>query len=233
MEWKMLNSLLGTFVNTGTVLLGSFSGMLFNKLLPERVSKTVMSGLALCVIYLGIDGCLSGENPLIAIISMVLGAIIGELLDLDGRLNRFGERLERRFKKGNSPSIAEGFVTASLVFCVGSMTIVGSLRSGLSGDHTMLYAKSTLDLVSSFVFASTLGVGVMLSAFSVLIFQGAITLLAGLLAPLLSEVVIAEMTCVGSILIIGIGLNMLGLTKLKIMNCLPAIFLPVILCKFM
>jgi uncharacterized membrane protein YqgA involved in biofilm formation len=233
MEWKMLYSLYGTFVNTGTIILGSFLGLLFNKLLPERVGKTVMSGLALCVIYLGIDGSLSGRNPLIAIISVVVGAIIGELLDLDGRLNRFGERLEARFKKGNSPSIAEGFVTASLVFCVGSMTIVGSLRSGLVGDHSMLYAKSTLDLVSSFVFASTLGVGVLLSAFSVLIFQGAITLLAGLLSPLLSEVVIAEMTCVGSILIIGIGLNMLGVTKLKVMNYLLAIFIPIILCMFM
>jgi len=229
----MLNSLLGTFVNTGTVLLGALLGMLFNKLLPERLSKTVMAALALCVIYIGVDGSLSGDNALITIISMVVGAVIGELLNLDLRLSRFGERLEARFKKGSGGSVAEGFVTSSLVFCVGSMAIVGSLQSGLTGDHSMLYAKSLLDFVSAIIFASTLGVGVALSAVSVLVYQGAITLFAGLMSPLLSGTVISEMTCVGSILIIGLGLNMLGATKIKVMNCLPAIFIPIILCKFM
>jgi len=229
----MLSSLLGTFVNTGTVLLGSCLGLLLKKLIPERVSKTVMAGLALCVVYIGFDGSLSGNNPLITIISIVVGAIIGEILDLDGGLNRFAKGLEAKFKKEGGPSIAEGFVTASLVFCVGSMTIVGALRSGLTGDHTMLYAKSTLDLVSAFIFASTLGIGVTLSAGFVLVFQGAITLLAGWVSPLLGDAVIAEMTCVGSLLIIGIGLNMLGVTKLKVMNYLPAILIPIILCMFM
>jgi uncharacterized membrane protein YqgA involved in biofilm formation len=229
----MFNSLLGTFVNTGTILLGSFIGLLFNRLLPERIGKTVMAGIALCVLYLGIDGALAGNNPLIAIISVAIGAILGELPDLDGRFNRFAERLEMKFKKDSGPSLAEGFVTASLVFCIGSMAIVGSLRSGLAGDHTMLYAKSTLDFVTSIFLASTLGIGVAFSAIVILLFQGSITLLAGLVSPLLGEAVIAEMTCVGSILIIGMGLNMLGLTKLKIMNYLPAIFIPIILCLFM
>ncbi|NLL46389.1 MAG: DUF554 domain-containing protein [Clostridiales bacterium] len=225
--------MLGTFVNTGTILLGSFIGLLFNRLLPERIGKTVMAGIALCVLYLGIDGALAGNNPLIAIISVAIGAILGELPDLDGRFNRFAERLEMKFKKDSGPSLAEGFVTASLVFCIGSMAIVGSLRSGLAGDHTMLYAKSTLDFVTSIFLASTLGIGVAFSAIVILLFQGSITLLAGLVSPLLGEAVIAEMTCVGSILIIGMGLNMLGLTKLKIMNYLPAIFIPIILCLFM
>lgn len=229
----MLNSLLGTFVNTGTIVLGSFIGLIFNKLLPERVGKTVMAGIALCVLYLGIDGALAGINPLIAIIAIAIGAVLGELPDLDGRFNRFAERMETKFKKEGGPSLAEGFVTASLVFSVGSMAIVGSLRSGLAGDHSMLYAKSALDFVTSIFFASTLGIGVAFSAVIILLFQGSITLLAGLVSPLLSEVVIAEMTCVGSILIIGMGLNMLGLTKLKIMNYLPAIFIPIILCMFM
>ena len=229
----MLNSLLGTFVNTGTVILGSCLGLLLNKLIPERVSKAVMAGLALCVLYIGISGSLTGKNPLITIISIVLGAIIGELSDLDGRLSRFAERLEKKFKKpGAETSIAEGFVTASLVFCVGSMTVVGALQSGLSGDNTMLYAKSLLDLVSAFIFASTLGVGVLLSAAFVLTFQGSIALLAHWVSPFLSTTVISEMTCVGSLLIIAIGLNMLGVTKLKVMNYLPAIFMPIILCIF-
>lgn len=229
----MLNSLLGTFVNTGTIVLGAFIGLIFNKLMPERIGKTVMAGIALCVLYLGIDGALAGRNPLIAIIAVAIGAVLGELPDLDGRFNRFAERLETKYKKEGAPSLAEGFVTASLVFCIGSMAIVGSLRSGLAGDHSMLYAKSTLDFVTSIFLASTLGIGVAFSAIIVLLFQGSITLLAGVVSPLLSEVVIAEMTCVGSILIIGMGLNMLGLTKLKIMNFLPAIFIPIILCMFM
>ncbi len=229
----MLDSLLGTFVNTGTVILGSCLGLLLNRLIPERVSRAVMAGLALCVLYLGISGTLSGKNPLITIISMVVGAVAGELLDLDGRLGRFAEGLEKKFKNGSGKaSIAEGFVTASLVFCVGSMTIVGALNSGLLGDHSMLYAKSLLDLVSAFIFASTLGFGVLLSAGFVLLFQGAIAIFARLASPLLTTAVISEMTCVGSLLIIAIGLNMLGLTKLKVMNYLPAIFVPIVIGVF-
>ncbi len=224
---------MGTFVNTGTVILGSCMGLLLNRLIPERVSRAVMAGLALCVLFLGISGTLSGKNPLITIISMVVGAVAGELLDLDGRLGRFAERLEKRFKKASAKSsIAEGFVTASLVFCVGSMTIVGALNSGLLGDNSMLYAKSLLDLVSAFIFASSLGFGVLLSAGFVLLFQGGIALFARLISPLLTTAVISEMTCVGSLLIIAIGLNMLEVTKLKVMNYLPAIFVPIIIGLF-
>jgi len=230
----MFNSLLGTFVNSGTVILGACIGLLLKKFIPERVSKTVMAGIALCVLYIGISGSLSGKNSLIIIISIVVGAIIGELIDLEGRFNKFAQGLEKKFKKeGTQSTFAEGVVTASLVFCVGSMAVVGSLKSGLSGDHSMLYAKSLLDMVSAVIFASTLGAGVMVSAVFILLYQGSIALLAHWVSPYLSTTVISEMTCVGSLLIIAIALNMLGITKLKVMNYLPAIFIPIILCLFM
>ena len=226
--------MIGVIVNTLTVVVGSIIGLLAKRLIPETWSDFIMKGIALCVIYIGIDGAMSGENTLIAIISMALGAVIGLALDLDRHLNNFAAKLENRFKKpGENVTIAEGFVTASLLFCVGAMTIVGALQAGLTGDCEMLYNKSMLDFTSSIIFTSTLGIGVFFSAAFVLVYQGAITLLAQWVSPLLTDVVIAEMTCVGSVIIIGIGLNLLGITKLKVMNFVPAIFLPIILCNFM
>ena len=229
--------LTGTIVNTITVICGSLIGMLLGNILPERLRDTVMKGLGLCTMFIGITGMLGGENALITIISVAIGAVIGELLDLDGHLNRFAEGLERKFRKtgGNGKaSLAEGFVTASLVFCVGAMTIVGSLNDGLTGDHQMLFTKATLDFVSSMVFASSMGIGVLLAAAAVFVIQGSIACLASLVAPLLqSGNTITEMTVVGSVLIVGLGLNILGLTKLKVMNYVPAIFLPIPLCLFM
>ena len=193
-----------------------------------------MKGLALCTIYIGIDGALNGENTLVTILSMAIGAVIGVAADLDKHLNHFAEKLEQRFKKpGDTVSIAEGFVTASLLFCVGALTIVGALQAGLTGNNDMLFTKSTLDFVSSLVFSASLGIGVLLAAVFVLVFEGAIVLLAQAAEPFLSDYVIGEMTCVGSILIIALGMNMLGVTKLKIMNYLPAIFVPILLCLFM
>ncbi|MEY8386675.1 DUF554 domain-containing protein [Oscillospiraceae bacterium 38-13] len=230
--------MVGTLVNTGAVLLGSLIGMLLGNILPERLRDTVMKGLGLCTLFVGIDGMLGGSNALIAIISVAVGAVIGELCDLDGHLNRFAEGLEKRFKKGREgtgPSLAEGFVTASLVFCVGAMTIVGALNDGLTGNHEMLFTKATLDFVSSIIFASSLGLGVMLSASAILVIEGGIACLASLIAPILQQNpnTIPEMTVVGSILIVGISLNLLGVAKLKIMNYVPAIFLPILLCLFM
>ena len=228
--------LTGTIVNTITVICGSLIGMLLGNILPERLRDTVMKGLGLCTLYIGITGMFGSENALITIISIAVGAAIGELLDLDGHLNRFADGLERKFRKnsGGKTSIAEGFVTASLVFCVGAMTIVGSLNDGLTGDHQMLFTKATLDFVSSMVFASSMGIGVLLAAAAVFVIQGSIACLASLVAPLLqSGNTITEMTVVGSVLIVGLGLNILGLTKLKVMNYVPAIFLPILLCLFM
>ena len=226
--------MLGVLVNVATVLVGSAVGLLAKKAIPEKVNEFVMTALALCVLYIGIDGSLAGENTLITIISMVVGAIIGMVLDLDRHLNNMASKLEARFNGGGGKAtIAEGFVTASLLFCVGAMTIVGSLQAGLTGDNTMLFTKATLDAVSSVILAATLGFGVMLSAGFVLVFQGTIVLLAQFAAPFLSDAAIAEMTCAGSLLIIAMGLNMLKITNIKVMNLVPAIFIPIILCTFM
>lgn len=226
--------MLGVIVNTITVIIGSLLGMLLKKSIPERITGAVMKGLGLCTLYIGWTGSLKGENTLILIISMAVGIAAGQALDLDGKLNRFAEGLEKRFKKeGRETSFAEGFITASLVFCVGAMTIVGSLQAGLQGNHEMLFTKATLDFISSLIFAAALGVGVLGAAAFVFVFQGSIVMLAGFAAPFLSDRVIAEMTCAGSLLIFAIGLNLLGITKLKVMNYLPAIFIPIILCLFM
>ncbi len=230
--------LVGTLVNTAAVIAGSLIGLLLGNILPERLRDTVMKGLGLCTLFVGIDGMLGGSNALIAIISVAVGAVIGELCDLDGHLNRFAEGLEKRFqkdRKGGGPSLAEGFVTASLVFCVGAMTIVGALNDGLTGNHEMLFTKATLDFVSSIIFASSLGLGVMLSAAAILTIEGGIACLASLVAPILQQNpnTVPEMTVVGSVLIVGISLNLLGVTKLKVMNYVPAIFLPIVLCLFM
>ena len=225
--------LFGTIVNTFTVLAGSTVGMIFNKNIPQRLNDTLMKGLGLCTVYLGISGAMKGENTLVMILSMILGTAIGEGIDIDKHVSAFFHKLEQRFTRPDrtGPGIAEGFINACLLFCIGSMTLVGSLNAGLMNDQTMLLTKSMLDLCSSMVFASTLGIGVLLSAAFVLVYQGALTLLASLLAPVLTASVIAEMTCVGSLIIIGTGLNLLGITKLKLMNFLPAMFLPMLLCQ--
>lgn len=228
-----MTGLLGTLVNTVAVIFGGTIGLLLNSRFPKRISSSLMKSLGLCVLLIGITGVLKGQNQLITIISMALGTITGELLDLDGKLNRLGDALQAKFKNnGDKISIAEGFVNASLLFCVGAMAIVGSLQSGLTGDNQTIYTKSLLDFTSSIIFASTLGVGVLFSAAFVFVYQGAITILAHYIAPFLTDAVVAEMTCVGSLLIIGLALNMLGITKLKVMNYVPAIFLPIILYLF-
>lgn len=222
--------MLGVIVNVIVIILGSGIGLVFNKGIPERVSETLMKGLGLCTLYIGWSGALKGSNTLVLIVSMAIGIVIGEGLNLDARLNRFADKLEKRFsRKDGSISIAEGFITASLLFCVGAMTVVGSLQAGLSGNYEMLYTKSVLDFISSMIFASTLGIGVMLSSIFVLVFQGGIVLLAQVVAPFLTDGVVAEMTCVGSVLIFALGLNIVGITKLKVLNFLPAMFLPILL----
>jgi len=222
--------MLGVIVNVIVIILGSGIGMVLKKGIPERISETMMKGLGLCTLYIGWSGALKGSNTLVLIISMAIGIVIGEGFDLDKRLNNFAEKLEKNFsKQDGSISIAEGFIAASLLFCVGAMTVVGSLQAGLSGNYEMLFTKSVLDFISSMIFASTLGIGVMLSAVFVLIFQGGIVLLAQVVAPFLTDGVVAEMTCVGSVLIFALGLNIIGITKLKVLNFLPAMFLPILL----
>jgi len=219
--------LLGAVVNCIAVVIGASIGLLLKRGLPEKISTTIMNGLGLCVLYIGISGSLSGENVLIAIISIALGALIGEGLDLDEKLNRFGHML-----KTDSSTFAQGFITASLLFCVGAMAIVGSLQSGLSANHETLFAKSLIDGIASLVLASSLGAGVMLSGALVLIYEGSLILLAKVIEPFLTTAMINEITCVGSLLIIGIAFNMLGVTKLKITNYVPAVLITILLCLF-
>ncbi len=222
--------MVGVLVNVLTVLLGGTVGLLFKKGIPEKVSRAVMIGLGVCTLYIGISGSLCGENVLILIAAVVLGAIIGTLLDIDGAMNRLAEKVEGKFRKeGQKISLAEGFVSATLLFCVGSMTVTGSLQAGLSGDNSVLITKAMLDLVSSMMLASSLGAGVLLSAVSVLVIQGGLALLAGLVAPFLGPAAINEMTCAGSLLIIMIGTNLMGVTKFKVADYLPAILLAPIL----
>lgn len=222
--------LVGTFVNVATVIAGGAIGLACKKGIPERLNDSVFKALGLITMFIGISGCLCGENTLVAVIAMILGTIVGELLDIDKRINNVGKFIERKVSKDNENStIAQGFVSSSLLFCVGAMTIAGSLQAGLSGDCSVLFTKSAMDFCSSIIFASTLGVGVLFSAIFVLVYQGLITMLATWIAPLLTDAVVNEMSCVGYIIIIGLALNILGITKLKIMNMVPAIFLPIAL----
>lgn len=219
--------MLGVLVNTGTVLVGSLVGLLLKKGISERVSQGIMVAIGLCTMYIGIDGALKGENSLVLIVSMVVGTLIGTLLDLDGKLNRLGNYVEKKMRRpGEKTSVAEGFVTACLLFCIGAMTIVGSLQAGMTGDNELIFTKATLDLISSCMLASTLGIGVTLSAVFVFVFQGALVLLGmGLKSFIIDEAMIAEITCAGSVMIIGLGFNIVGLSKFKIINMLPAVAL--------
>jgi uncharacterized protein len=243
--------LTGSIVNALAILVGSATGLLLKWLLGKcahllpagsaslghRLQTIIMQGVALCVLFIGISGCLKGQNTLIAILSMVLGAILGELLDLDRRMHALGDwvqkKTERLSRGDGSATVSEGFVTASLLFCVGAMAIVGALENGLTGNYDTLKAKAMLDGISAVVFASSLGIGVSFSAVAVLLYQGLIAVLASFISPFLGEAVIAEMTCVGSLLIVALSLNMLGVTKIKVMNLVPACLLPIFLCLVM
>ena len=222
--------MVGTIVNSLVIIIGSFIGLFVKGSINKKVSDTVMNGLALCVIYIGISGAFKGDNTIIMIISIALGGFIGELIDIDNKLENLGKIIEKRFNKnGENISVAQGFVTSTLLFCVGAMAIVGSLESGLNNNNSTLYAKSVLDGISSIIFASTLGIGVMLSAIVVFIYQGSIALGANFLSNYLSDVAINNMTAVGSLLILGLGLNILGVTKIKVSNLLPAVLISIIL----
>lgn len=222
--------MLGVIVNVATVLLGSAIGLVFKKGISKKYSDAVMTGIGLCTILIGISGMLKGENVLVSIISMVLGAIIGTALDIDGKLSGVGDKLSKKFKKSDDKvSFAEGFVTASLVFCVGAMTIIGSLESGLNGNHTTIFTKSLLDFFSSMMLSASLGIGVIFASVFVLLFQGSLVLLSGVLEPILSTGAIAEITCVGSLMILALGLNLTGIGKFKTANYFPAlIFAPAV-----
>ena len=222
--------LLGSLVNGGAIVVGGLVGMFAGKLLPERLRTSVMAALSLMTIGIAVPGLLKSSNALIPIISMVIGTIIGELLNIDAAVNKLGENLQKRF---SGSRVTEGFVTGSLVFAIGALAVMGPLQSGLQHPHDLLFAQSVIAGVASLVFASPLGLGVALSGLMVFAVEGSIALLASVVAPYLGEAVVNEITFVGSLLIVGISLNLLGITKLRILNMVPAILLPILLCRFM
>ena len=222
--------MLGTIVNAGAILAGGLVGLLLRGGLKERYQSIVMHALGLAVLFIGASSAIKGlidpeAEAILFILCLVLGGLLGELLNIEGRLERLGDKLQARF--GGSGNLSQGFVGASLLFCVGTMAVLGSLESGMRGNHAILFAKAVLDGATAVVMASTLGAGVLLSAVSVFLYQGTLTLCASYLQNILTASMYREMNIVGGILIFAIGLNMLNITKIKVGNYLPAMFLPI------
>lgn len=218
--------MIGTLVNAAAIVAGGLVGQCLKKGIKDRFKTTIMQAISLSVILIGVRSALNSQDLLGVIVCMAVGSLLGEAMKIEGRIEALGAYAERRLSRSADGGFSKGFVTASLVFCVGSMAIVGSLESGLAGTHDTLFAKSVLDGITSVVFASTFGSGVIFSAIPVLIYQGSITLGASLLKPFLTAEVIAQMSGVGGLLIAAIGINMLQLTHIRVGNMLPAIFLP-------
>jgi len=220
--------MIGTIVNAAAIMAGGVVGLLLKKGIKDRYKTTIMQAISLSVILIGVRSALNATDLLGVIVCMVVGSLLGEAMRIEDRIEALGAYAEKHFSRSAEGSFSKGLVTASLVFCVGSMAIVGALESGLAGNHETLFAKSLLDGITSVVFASTFGSGVVFSAAPVLFYQGAITLGASLLKPFLTSGVIAQMSGVGGLLIAAIGINMLRLTHIKVGNMLPAIFLPLV-----
>lgn len=231
---------IGTIVNVAAVALGCTVGLLFKKLVTEKMQTALTSALSLATFSVGLtgvisngvrlaDGLLSSQYILLMIVSMVIGTAIGTAIDIEKRLDSFGEFCQKKLSRGSSSTFAQGFVTASLVFCVGSMSIMGALNDGIKNDPNILFAKSALDGIISIVFASTLGAGTLLSIATLIVYQGSITLCASLVAPYLTEEVVMQMSFIGNILIMGIGLNFVYKPKFKVGNMLPSLFVPFVL----
>lgn len=221
--------LLGSLVNALLIIVGALIGKVFNRI-PERMKETTMSIIGLAVALLGIQMGFKSDNFVVIVISLVIGTLIGEWIDLDKWFNRFGMKVEKLLTKGKKPGeskIAEGFVTASLIFVIGSMAIIGALDSGLRNNHNVLITKGIIDGFTSIILATTLGIGVMLSAVPVFIYQGAIALFAGVISAAIPQAAldlyIQEMTATGGVMIMAIGLNIAGLTKIRVANLLPGI----------
>jgi uncharacterized membrane protein YqgA involved in biofilm formation len=219
--------LLGTIVNTLAIIVGSLLGIVFRGGIPNKYQVTIMQAISLAVILVGLKMAFKTDAILLIIFSLVIGSIFGEFLKIEDRLENLGKRLETKFAKAGN-GIAKGFVVASLVYCVGSMAIVGSMESGLTGNHQTLFAKSALDGLSSIIFASIFGIGVLFSSISVFVYQWFITLTASLMKPFLIPTVINQMSGVGGLLIMAIGFNLLEIKIIKVGNMLPAIFVPLI-----
>ncbi|MFA9378500.1 MAG: DUF554 domain-containing protein [Lachnotalea sp.] len=236
---------LGTIINIGAILVGTTIGMIIKGGLARRYETIVMHSIGLSVIFIGITGVISEmlviENgdistryTLLVVISLMVGSLIGEKINIEEKLEKFGESCKRKFKfQGlNGNDFIEGFVTSSLLFCVGAMAIVGSLNDGLNHDYSTLVAKSLMDMVASIFFAASLGVGVYFSVIAVGVYQGSITVLATLISPYLNDTIIGQISCIGSVLIFALGLNLIFGKKMKIGNMLPSVVIPVFIYGF-
>lgn len=223
--------LLGSIANAVGIIIGGLAGSILKKGLSERFGNLILAGLGLFTFALGVRFSLDAKHLLVVIFSLVIGALIGESIDIEKRMENLGNNIQDKLKgfKGN---FAQGFVTASVLYCVGSMAIMGSLQSGLSNKHDILFAKSVMDMIISVVFASTMGIGVAAAAVPVFIYQGTLTLLASFIAPYVGTAVVTEMTATGGILLMAIGINILEIKKIKVGNLIPAIFIPIILMIF-
>lgn len=226
---------LGTILNVGGILLGGVAGMLFGRGLPKRFQETLMRAVALCVLFLGVGGCLQemltivdggleSGGTMMMIGSFAVGAILGELLDLEGKMERFGEWLKRKTKSDGDATFVDGFVTASLTVCIGAMAVVGAIQDGIRGDYSVLLAKAILDLIIVMILTASMGKGCIFSAIPVGVFQGAVTLLARQLEPLMTEPALSNLSLTGSMLIFCVGVNSIWGKKFKVANLLPTIF---------
>lgn len=223
--------LLGTIVNALAIILGALVGLLAKKAIKQNMGDLIMTAIPIVVMILGVQFGIESNNILIVIVSLVIGAIIGEWIDIDGKLDNFGKSVESRLK-GNDGNFSVAFVSTTLIYCVGSMAILGSMESGINNQHTILYTKALMDGISAVFFASSLGVGVLFSSVSVFIYQAVLTILSGYVAPYLSPEVVTEMSATGGVLLIALSFTILGIKKIKVANLLPAIFLPVIIMLF-
>ena len=243
-----------TVINALAIVVGSLAGFFLSKLFDKsrrfkKLPDALMKAISLCVIIIGIKGAFDSENFIIVLLSLVIGTTIGTLIKINTLLTKFGDFVERKLvkKKVTAPSdptvpitatsqdgaegksFSKSFVATTLTCCVGAMAITGALKAGLGIEHTTLYTKSVLDLITAFVYSSAFGIGSILAAVSVLVYQGIIAIGAGALSPVL-EASATEISAVGSVIVMGLGLNMLGATKIKVANMLPAVFLPIIIC---
>ncbi len=224
----MLGIFTGTVVNAALVVLGTTLGCLFKGEKLKTIGERIFQAFGLFTVVLGVSGAVGLEHPLFMLASVIIGTAIGELVDLDDKFNRLGEALKARFAKDGQEGFVNGFISGTLLFCVGSMTIMGALQSGLENKHTIYFTKSVLDCFSSCMFAMGSGYGVGFAAIVVIVYQGALTALASLLAPIMTAEIVAISSAVGSLSLLGLGLNMLGITKLKVANFLPAMFVPIV-----
>jgi uncharacterized membrane protein YqgA involved in biofilm formation len=221
----------GTLINAGAVILGSIAGLIIHSRLPKNIVNIVFQGIGLFTLFLGVNMATKTSNFLIMIFGIVIGSIIGELLDIDKSVNRFGEWLKKKVKSKND-KFSEGFVTSFLLFCMGSMTILGAFEEGLGGEPNLLLAKSVLDMFGSIILSASLGIGVIFSVIPLVIYQGGLTLFAGSLTGFLTDPIINELTAVGGLLLIGLGINILEIKKIKILNMIPSLVVVVILAYF-